>query len=223
MGPRTDFKSPAIFLPFAVCYESPRNPAIPAPIFMRVVTMWPEVGADGGAHARAAGRLGLRLLLAPVLIVSLVALFSFPHIPPLSPSCSPLKLDFHNKCSLLFQFWQHWLIHYGSEGCTNTCAQDIRPCCPCHSRLAGVLTRERTISWAAMGRGEWLSWSFHWVPQERSLRHLNLPIHSKASWGSPQVLCLAPPYPPAELISHVPYFSHLSMDNAPTGLLIKLR
>lgn len=98
MGQRTDVKSPAILLPFAVCYESPWSLSVPKRIFMGSINVWPEACTDGWAHVRAAGRPGLRLLLAPVFSASLVTLLLFPHFYPPSPSPSPPKLDFYNKC-----------------------------------------------------------------------------------------------------------------------------
>lgn len=143
--------------------------SIPAPVFMRSISMWPEVRADGWTHLRLTGRLGLRFPLAPVFFAPLVPLFPFPYIPPPSPSSSPPELDFHNKFGLLFQFWQHWLLRCRNEGCRNSSAQDVCLCCPCHLRVAGILRRERTISWTAVGRGEWLPQSFPLGTQERTL------------------------------------------------------
>lgn len=88
-GQRTDVKSSAILLPFAVCYESPWSPSIPAPIFMGSIDVWPEVCADGWIHVRIAGRLGLRLPLVLAFLASLVILLPFPHIPPPSPLSFP--------------------------------------------------------------------------------------------------------------------------------------
>lgn len=166
-GQRTDVKSPAILLPFAVCYESPWSPSIPAPIFMGSIDVWPEVCADGWIHVRIAGRLGLRLPLA------LAFLASFGHFAPLPPHPSsipfvlPYKLDFHSECDLSFQFLQLWLVKY--RRAAETPLLRTRVCGPCQPLAARVLGRERAISWTAVGRGEWLSWFFHLAPLERTL------------------------------------------------------
>ena len=171
-GKRTDVKSPAILLPFAVCYESPWSPSIPAPIFMGSIDVWPEVCADGWIHVRIARRLGLRLPLALAFLASLVTLLPFPHIPPPSPLSFPPS----------WIFTVNVVSHFSScsPGSSNTeglqkhlCLGDLThlTCVwgSCQPSAARVLGRERAISWTAVGRGEWLSWSFHLAPLERTL------------------------------------------------------
>lgn len=202
MGQRTDVKSPVILLPFAICYESPWGPYDLAPIFTGGITVWPDVHADGWAHVRVAGRLGLRLPLVPVFFASLVTLFPSPvlllyHLHPPLPRCI---------------FTINMASYFSSCG-TGSSNTEVKaagtpllrmscPCCPWHLWVAGVLRREWTISWTAVGRGEWLSWSFHLAPRWKPFSHPELPTHSTASWGSLQVFCLAQPFPPADSISH---------------------
>lgn len=92
MGQRADVKSPAILLPFAICHESPWGPLNLAPVFTGSITAWPDVHADGWAHVRVAGRLGLRLPLVPAFFASWVTLFPSPvfllhHLHPPLPCC----------------------------------------------------------------------------------------------------------------------------------------
>lgn len=221
MGQRTDVKSPAILLLLAVCYESPWSPSTLAPIFMGSTTVWPEVRADGPAHMRAAVRLGLGLPSALTSFAPLVTLFALllsPHIQPPS-SLSPAQLDFHNKHGFLFQCLKHWLIKYSS-------APLVRPCCPCHPWVSGALSQERTTSWTAVGRGQWLCLSHGAHRRREASSHSDWPLIPKLPGLSPGfcfvLFCMPQPYPPADLISHLPYYSELSLDKFPPSS-IKLK
>lgn len=161
MGQRTDVKSPAILPPAAVCSEPPWSPAVRNQLSWEG-SAWPEVRADGWAHARAAGSPGLRLPWAPVFSAPSVTLFLFPHIPPPSPSPSPPKLNLHNKCGLFFQVPQPWLFKY------TLLTAPIRVV---HAAMGGGSSKKgEATSRTAVGRGRCLSWSSHAAPQERTLQ-----------------------------------------------------
>lgn len=131
MGQRTDVKSPAILLLFAVCYESPWSLSISGLIFMGSIDVWPDVCADGWAHVRIARRLGLRLPLALAFLASLATLFPFPHIPPPSPLSSPPKPDFHNKHGFSLQFlrpgWSNTEVRAAETPLLRTCMWSMPP------------------------------------------------------------------------------------------------
>lgn len=98
----------------------------------------------------------------------------FGHFAPLPPHPSsipfvlPSKLDFHSECDLSFHFLQRWLVKY-RRAAETPLLRTPQVCGPCQPSVARVLRRERAISWTAVGRGEWLSWSFHLAPLERIL------------------------------------------------------
>lgn len=94
--------------------------------------MWPEVCADGWAHARIVRRLGLRLPLAVAFFAFWVTLFPSPYCP--APLFSPPKLDSHNKCGLSFEFPLCWLIRDTSEDDRKTSAQEA---CVAHTTQGG--------------------------------------------------------------------------------------
>lgn len=167
MGWRTDVKSPAILLPFTVCY----------------VTLEPVHAGSNfhGKHqcvARSAwwwmGSREESWKAGPRASVGSGLLCFFGHFVSLPPQPSSITFIFPYRAGFSQEMWtlisvpaalarqiqKRRLQKHLCSGC---------PCCPWHPWVARILRRERAISWTAEGRGEWLSWSFHLAPQERTL------------------------------------------------------
>lgn len=144
-------------------------------------------------------KAGLQPTVGSGLLCFLGHLVPLAHLPPLSPLFSLLSQIFTINMGSHFSSCSTGLSETQARATETPSLRTSMFSVP--PKMAQILRRERAISWTVVGRDEWISWSFHLVPQERTLEPSWLAHFLQSLLEPSQVFWLTQPFPLVDLIS----------------------